>query len=518
MEKKITIKPRILAIVLTVLAAGYGCADDFFNQKAGDRITPDQHYNTLVDAGVSLQGAIIPLQDVMPELIMLDGLMSDMMDVTPNADAYLHQINDHRILEGNPFIDPSDLYKVILNVNEVLVHIDKIYERDRNFDLLTISAYKGALISMRAWTYLTLARLYGKTVYLGNNLPELPANLTQHIMTKQEIIDTLINQLIPYIQAVSTGTQYEELRLPHVVNTKALLGELYLEKNDYANAATYLKLACESYLNQSALLKVDKTYRDAAWSSIFLNAEGNDVENLSVIPYSSENDQDNPLAYWVGRNYLYLVKPSAVLVDSFLTQIPAAGNPGDLWRGRGVTFGIDTLGMLNDTTYLTEAYITKYQIDQQDPLSSDIILSRAADVHLLLAEALNRLGDVTNQGYAKMLLNDGVNKVNPKPAAYAKWSANLGVRGRVYLKAKEVGRTNSAEETMLVIENQIMDERALELAFEGKRWFDLVRIAERRQDPAYLADRVAAKFAGTPKYEEIRTKLMNPENWYLPFE
>jgi hypothetical protein len=61
-----------------------------------------------------------------------------------------------------------------------------------------------------------------------------------------------------------------------------------------------------------------------------------------------------------------------------------------------------------------------------------------------------------------------------------------------------------------------MDERALELAYEGKRWFDLVRIANRRNDPAYLADKVAAKFAGTSNYDAIRSKLMNPASWYLP--
>jgi hypothetical protein len=76
----------------------------------------------------------------------------------------------------------------------------------------------------------------------------------------------------------------------------------------------------------------------------------------------------------------------------------------------------------------------------------------------------------------------------------------------------------STDSITTLIENFIIDERALELAFEGKRWTDLVRIAERRNDPAYLADRVAAKFAGTSYYDEVHNKLMNPANWYLPFE
>jgi hypothetical protein len=66
-----------------------------------------------------------------------------------------------------------------------------------------------------------------------------------------------------------------------------------------------------------------------------------------------------------------------------------------------------------------------------------------------------------------------------------------------------------------MIEDLIIAERSLELAYEGKRWFDLVRVAERRGDPAFLADKVAAKFEGTPDYNTIHAKLMNPDNWYL---
>ena len=163
-------------------------------------------------------------------------------------------------------------------------------------------------------------------------------------------------------------------------------------------------------------------------------------------------------------------------------------------------------------------YITKYEIDKVDPFSADIVFSRAADLHLLLAEALNRLGDETSQEYALMLLNQGVNKINPKPAIYATWRNNLGIRGRVYLKSHDVPASITGYDRLIYIEDLIIQERALELAYEGKRWTDLVRIAERREDPAFLADKVAAKFAGTPMYDEIRNKLMNPANWYLPLQ
>jgi starch-binding outer membrane protein, SusD/RagB family len=504
----------LLAVLGIVLFTGFGCSEDFFNEKAGDRITPDQHYNSLIDAEVSLMGAIIYLQDIMPKLIMLDGLRSDAMDVTPNANQYLTEINNHFFTKDNPFTDPSALYKVIINVNEVLLNIDKIAEKDKDYNELIAHQVKGALVGLRAWCYLTLVKLYNQAAYFESNLVSIPENLTQITLSKDVIIDLLIEQLLPYIH--NSSSQTIEIRVGYYMNNKALLGELYLEKNNYAEAVKYLKLACESYLDQPALYKVDRTYRDAAWSAIFFNAESSLLENISVIPYSRAEDQFNPLPAWMIHQYM--VKPTEVLVDSFMAQIPLAGPPGDLWRGNGISFYADTVAWINDSTFVTMPFITKYYIDQNDPASSDIIISRAADIHLMLAEAYNRMGDPTSQAYALMLLNDGVNAKNPKPAQFTRWSGNLGIRGRAYLKSRVVPEGLSSDSVLLLIEDYIMAERAMELAFEGKRWFDLVRIAERRNDPAFLADRVAAKFAGTGKYDEIHARLMNPVNWYLPVE
>jgi len=521
MENRSRITPYLLAIFSAIMVLSFGCKDDFFNETAGDRITPDKHYQSINDANVSMQGAIVTLQDAMPKLIMLDGLRSDLMEVTPNADSYLREINYQTISATNPIINPSDLYKVIVNVNEVLLNIDKVAEKDRNYDELTAYSIKGGLIGMRAWTYLTLARLYNKVAYIDGNLTSLPANLSQTVLTKDAILDTLINQLETYFKSEYTTTKYQELRIPHYVNNKALLGELYLEVGRYADAANYLKLACESYGNQPTMLKVNNANQNAAWGAIFLNAESNNIENISVIPFSRAEDQFNPLADWLGYDRKYLVKPSTLLVDSFIAQIDATGAKGDLWRG-GITFGLKDFAWTSDTTYtFGEAYITKYAVDPTDPQSSDIILSRAADIHLMLAEAYNRMEDATGNSkkFALMLLNQGVNKENPKPPAFARWSSNIGVRGRAYLKSREVPKNMISNDSITtLIEDFIIDERALELAFEGKRWTDLVRVAERRNDPAYLADKVAAKFKGTPYYNQVHAKLMNPANWYLPFK
>ena len=59
------------------------------------------------------------------------------------------------------------------------------------------------------------------------------------------------------------------------------------------------------------------------------------------------------------------------------------------------------------------------------------------------------------------------------------------------------------------VEDLIVDEEAMELAFEGTRFFDLMRVAHRRNDPSYLANRVARRDAS------LKSKLLDTRNWYF---
>ena len=65
------------------------------------------------------------------------------------------------------------------------------------------------------------------------------------------------------------------------------------------------------------------------------------------------------------------------------------------------------------------------------------------------------------------------------------------------------------------VEDLIIDECALELAFEGSRFSDLCRVAMRRGDANYLAERVSKRHTGEVD-ENLRSKLSDMNKWFLP--
>jgi len=71
---------------------------------------------------------------------------------------------------------------------------------------------------------------------------------------------------------------------------------------------------------------------------------------------------------------------------------------------------------------------------------------------------------------------------------------------------------------MDLVDVMIADEGALEFAFEGLRFYDLMRMALYRNEPAFLADRIYARRGSNDVNAmkgEIKVDLNEPRNWYL---
>ena len=67
----------------------------------------------------------------------------------------------------------------------------------------------------------------------------------------------------------------------------------------------------------------------------------------------------------------------------------------------------------------------------------------------------------------------------------------------------------------IAMEDLVLDERQRELMFEGKRWFDLLRVALRTGDLNSLAKTVTKK--QTTNISGIQIRLANPNALFLPY-
>jgi starch-binding outer membrane protein, SusD/RagB family len=504
MTKKNIIKLLSRMILFSFFfAAVSSCEDDLFDAKIGDKIFPEQHYNNASDVWSSFNGIVLLLQEIMPNHIMVDGLLSDQMIATSAAEAELVTLSNHSFSSGNSFVNGSAYYKVIISANDVLANVDDVVEIDKlNYDSLTNIAVKRALITYRSWAYFNYVRLFGSATIIPETLTSIDDAANMEVVDMETMLHRLIDDLTPVLHDINSNQV--ELLIPNAINTRALLGEIYLELNNYTLAEKYLREACESF--GRVMYKVDRTYSRDAFKNIFINPGGALREVMVSVPFSFEDGQKNPLEIYFKPEFDFKIQPSNIVVNAFNTQKLISDTVyGDTFRGKGINI---SLVEADSDQY----YISKYSLEPNVvPYSADIIIYRASDVHLLLAEAYNRLGlpDI-----ALALMNQGLKNLSPRPDDLRTWSGNEGVRGRVFLDSRII--PEDVVDKTLYLEELILEERALELAFEGKRWFDLMRVARRRGDPSFLANKVAAKYSDAAVAQRVKDHLLTEANWFLP--
>jgi hypothetical protein len=255
---------------------------------------------------------------------------------------------------------------------------------------------------------------------------------------------------------------------------------------------------------------------------------------------------ENPfIDLFSNRGGRYQLKPSQAAIDAWNSQVQSENN-----------FPYDARGKLTYKMLGAQPVITKYLYnylteDTYVPVSvlekpGKWFLYRAAQLHLRYAEAANRNG---RRRLAYALSHNGIQinfdnnpgggqsrdvsntqqtfdaypynfdaRFGDYPNYRAPWHRNVGLRGRAHLKSDPIP---ALADSTLTIEDRIINECGLELAYEGTRWQDLMRVAIRRNDASFLANRVAAKFekAGNAGMAAtIKAKLMNQNNWFLPFK
>ena len=140
---------------------------------------------------------------------------------------------------------------------------------------------------------------------------------------------------------------------------------------------------------------------------------------------------------------------------------------------------------------------------------SNWIIYRLTDIMLMKAEALVQMAAVTDGNNAE------VNAANKQLFTEAFVLVNaVNKRSIMQRPLKDTLMMNSYITSPSAMEELVLTERQRELMFEGKRWFDLVRRAQRDGETTKLASMATQKFSSTASL--IRSKLENMNAIYWP--
>ena len=620
---------------------------------------------TLNDSVFSVLGILKSVQNVGDRQVLINELRGDLVTVN-EAKAVLDVQELSRFeynTETNKYLDVKDYYSIINNCNIYLARVDTTLEK--NNIRLMLPEYV-AVKSVRAWTYLQLAINYNSVPYFTEPILTHSAAddvLNKPMLTRDEIINKLIADILPYENPSAypmpawdkdgkvlkfgygdNGTEVETKRL--FVPIRMLLGELYLWKGDYKNAARffYAQIAGTG-TNETA-----KKYNDYGHRASYSGKGGKTMNNGYMGLFSAKNFDAN------SSNIFTIIPFANTDLDGTTSGLAAIFSPpSEVGAAQVVASrGIQSLSKrqvyryyegedpkkpdeveyshfyeypgdlrIKATTYSQHGnddakteyknIIGKFNFEDGNiGLESDftsnirttfIILQRKEHAYLRLAEALvglERDGYVGAMDLAMIILKEGVKEnyqilknpvyaervkldadgdtlynyiienkdtigVEPRMEKYLasctdslrynfaaeEFTNNIGLHSRgsgdsernayyaltdtciarylglteVENKVETILRPITYEDSLNYIADLVLDELALELAWEGTRFGDLIRFAKMLGDNDVLAKRVAGRaYENDVTYRsneyqmdaDLYGKLSNEANWYLP--
>jgi hypothetical protein len=311
--------------------------------------------------------------------------------------------------------------------------------------------------------------------------------------------------------------------------------------------------------------------RSDSWStnSFLTESAATNSELISLIPGDSIPSEGNysQLRNLFNSNENNQYKVS-LIPSQRIVELSAAQKYCHLTRVGDVIYAPDNLtdnesGDLRLSSVWTTSQNVRYKnriisdystLDKYYSSVRNVHIYRRTMVYLRMAEALNRAG---YPRFAFAILKNGVNDRNiesdiiPYYTADSTWirqfkfpvldyvlqtPARLGSENTMGIHSRGSGYSPYNEYYVLPddttitdslariayqvegVENMIVDEEALEFAFEGIRFYDLMRVALRRNNPSYLAARIYQR-RGKDRVAEVKAEigrdLTDTKNWFL---
>jgi len=463
----------LLGIVLT------GCQKDFLTVIPETALSSTIFFNKEADFQQAVNGAYVPLRAIVNDRIwILTELHSDNTYYARNilfgAVDPTENIADFAVPKANGVTANDNVlqqyrldYQIIARTNQVLALIDKV-----EFGADSKSNLKGQALFLRAYAYFELVRLFGKVpLHLipvtGRDDAALPLASVEEIYAQIVKDASEAGKLLPPKAKQEAGRATSGA-------AKTLLANVYVVQKKWAEAEALLR---DVVTNDGYMLMPD-------YNNAFSTTTGNKNNQESVFEVQFLEG-----AAGYNGNFIYQFLPTPITAAE-LGPITGTSNPqgisgegeniptpdiiaayeaGD--KRKGISIGYVTLSqsLRENKEY---PYIKKFAKPHSlhNNTGNNWPVYRYAEVLLFLAEALTEQGKTAD---AATYLNQ--------------------VRTRAGLAATQA----SSQADMRAA---IYQERRIELAFENKRWFDLVRTGRVVEVITAYGNRIKA----------------NPEAYYFP--
>lgn len=339
----------------------------------------------------------------------------------------------------------------VAQANTVIENIDKV--PDASLTANERKQWKAEAKIFRVLVWYDMIRLWGNIPIVTKEGTDITAENIEEVYPlyypKQtdpvEAYTQMIKDLTEAITDAPAKNAGDKTQLSKSV-AKALLAKVYAEKplQDYAKVLQY----CNELIADGYAL-------NSSYADIYaMNAAGNDLKNRSttesILEMNFLSGNGNWVTWMFGKDLLdpeanfswaKWVTPSRDLIAAFDAE------NDNIRKNESIVYYQTSWS----NYYPSSEYPFMYKLRSA---VHSIIKIRYAEILLLKAEALANLDGPTNLQEAESIVNQ--------------------IRSRVLLSALPAS-AKASKESML---NSILKERRLELAFEGQRWFDLVRFGK----------------------------------------
>lgn len=388
----------------------------------------------------------------------------------------LYKAMNTQITPTNAYANWASFYSVINYCNTFLHFAPNVVNSDPNFTQTKLQTMQAEVLTIRALCYFYLVRAFKEVPLILN--PSISDTQDYYVAksTEREILDQIIADLLTAQKTARADYgvgAYNKGRITlNAVN--ALLADVYLWDQQYDKCVA----TCDKILNNQSLQLVDG---DELINSVFFT--GNSKESIFELQFDKDIQYNFVANSYFGCSEGQFGQLSIpVYLSKTGTYSPfnysAAATKESTKDLREKTFyGTETNGngskiykyaVIQCTEKADETYSPTYR---SSAISVNWVVYRLADIILMKAEASVELN---NMEEALRLVN------------------------RTYLRSNQTSDslqlTNYASKADM--EKLVLRERQRELMFEGKRWFDLMRLVRRKGDPTTILAYLSPKLTG----------------------